>query len=678
MSKQQRIKKPMQALVIMYLAFILIRFILACISSAYPLINIDEFLYYGIARSIAEGKGLMFRGQPADYSYILYSLFLSPIYLIGADGPLLFRTLQLWNILAISSSVFPIYFLAKNLMNDNQKALIVSGISMLLPDFMLGQLMMCENLIFPLFFTLLYAFYRYLETKSYRYIMIIGTIGGLLFSIKPGAVIPAAVILMFLLVRGLRIKAYRESITALVGAAVTIGISAFFFGIVLILGGKPSVLSIYQNQVDDASHLDVFFRFIGIYLLYFMLAGGVSCSAIALSKSKHYSFNLKYLFHVLTVSFVTLIIGVSWAVNRYEYNANTAHLRYIGMYLPAFFLLAAVPCSEKEKNDRKKSNVVIIMPYIFTAVLLLVLGIYAGVNQFSVFAENMTLAILIALFKAHFSSLVLTALIFVALLALAYVCYKRKKNWIKTVTIVFVLIMIINTVVAYSISYNATQFDRAKQAKELRTYMPEDESEIYLYTGETITGYYGAFDAYSRRGISYASLNSMFNQQLYATHGVYKPFFPDRQRGSIIMNETPDTNTIVMDATVYAMLKLSKNTQHYSLDEDGLHIVKIIDPLKPWLEYVVGNTKNTELKAGDKGILLIFSEQYLQAPLRIIMDIYSEKEVELSFYSNKERKTLSIMPGRKSYELQFDRPCDAYNFEAPEGKIRFYHFELQN
>lgn len=74
----------------------------------------------------------------------------------------------------------------------------------------------------------------------------------------------------------------------------------------------------------------------------------------------------------------------------------------------------------------------------------------------------------------------------------------------------------------------------------------------------------------------------------------------------------------------------------------------------------------------------MFNEQYLQAPLKIIMNIYSKEEVKLSFYSNKENKTISITPGMNKYELQFDQPCDAYNFEAPEGNIRFYSVELQN
>ena len=141
---------------------------------------------------------------------------------------------------------------------------------------------------------------------------------------------------------------------------------------------------------------------------------------------------------------------------------------------------------------------------------------------------------------------------------------------------------------------------------------------------------------------------------------------------------TPDTDTILMDATVYCMLQPSENTQHYTVDEDGLHVIKILDKAKPWLDWVVGNTKNMILSAGDKGIVLVFKDSYLQAPLTFKMTIYSEHETNLSLYSNSEMKTIELKSGKHTYEVTFDNPQDAYNFEAEQGDIRFYGFELNN
>ena len=356
-------KQPILILILLYSAFVLIRFLLAILTSAYPMINIDEFLYYGMARSIAEGKGLMFRGQPADYSYIVYSLFLTPIYLLGIKGPLLYRLLQLWNIMAVTLSVFPLFYLAKSLTKDTHKSIIAVFISMLLPDFMIGQLMMCENLIIPLFYMVLCVFYNYFNEEKFKQIVLSGISGGFLFSIKPGAVIPVIVFSIIILIKGLFYRNMKTICHAIICFATTVFISALFFGIVYLLGSNPSVLSIYSTQVADFSHMDVFFRFTGVYLLYFMLAGGVGFFVIICNNVKGFTSGQKNTFLILILSLLVLIIGVSWSVNRYEYNANTAHLRYIGMYLPVFYLFALIPTPYDSEKIYKFFATVLITTY---------------------------------------------------------------------------------------------------------------------------------------------------------------------------------------------------------------------------------------------------------------------------------------------------------------------------
>ena len=63
-----------------YVFFVASRFLLALLTSCRPLNNIDEFLYYGIARSVATKGALLFRGRYADYQFILYPLLLTPVY----------------------------------------------------------------------------------------------------------------------------------------------------------------------------------------------------------------------------------------------------------------------------------------------------------------------------------------------------------------------------------------------------------------------------------------------------------------------------------------------------------------------------------------------------------------------------------------------------------------------
>ena len=671
-------QKPSVLIIGLYIIVVLIRFLLALLTSAYPMINIDEFLYYGMARSLASGNGLMFRGQPANYSYILYSLTLAPVYLLGLEGPVLFRVLQLWNILLVSTSVFPLHALATAVIGDERKAFLITAVSMLLPDFMLGQMMMGENLIIPLFYTLIYCMYLYLQKNDVRQALIIGLLGGLIFSVKPGSVIPAAVFLLMLLVLGLIKHQPKLVLHPLAGAAVMLVVAAVFFGIVHLLGGKNSILSIYDSQVADSRHLDVFFRFIGIYILYLIIAGGVGCFALTADKVSGYTGSQKTLFWTVMISLGITVLGVSWTVNRYEYNATTAHMRYIGMYIPITYMFAMINNEGKTKNAPQKAKFSPHIIILAVTALLLLVGIYAGVNQYSVFAENMTLSVIIQLFRHSVSPWVATAAVLALIVLFAWLLQKKQPDTIaKAVTLSLSAAMLINNCTAYSISRHDTRFDFASEAAQLHEKLSDKNDVLYLYTTETTTSYYGALDSYSSRDICFVYMNDMFNH-LYASQGTYIPFLPDSQRGNVASQETPDTDTIIMDATVYCMLEPSENTEHFALNENGLHLVRILDKTKPWLKWIVGNTKNTTLHSKDKGILLVFDQHYLQSPLTVTMTIRCEQDDTLSFYSGVEQKSLSLQKGQHQYTVTFEQPQNAYNFEAEKGDIRFFQFELAN
>ena len=678
-SDKSKFQNKVISVIGLYIAACLIRFMLALATSAYPIVNIDEFLYYGMARSIAAGGGLLFRGQAANYSYIFYSLVLSPVFMLGIKGPALYRILQLWNIMIASLSVFPIFYLAKDWIVEKGKAFRITLLCMLLPDFMLGQLMMCENVILPLFYTAFLVINLYLKKPDIRKVVLIGLLGGLMFSAKPGALIPAAVFLVILLAKGIKERNKAECFHSLLGIVSALSAAVLFFIFVRLLGGKPSVLSIYDVQVSNSGHLNVFVRFLGVYVLYFLLASGTACVALAISRVKHASEEQRLVFLTIAVSMAVTITGVCWSVNRYEYNANTAHMRYIGMYIPLLFVFSMIPPyapAEKKSSASKKSVSPCLAAFFVAALLIVILGIYAGVNRYTVFAENMSLAGVISLFRNNVSPVLLAVLLIVGLSGLSFVFWRRNQKAITRITAaLFLVSMILNNAAAYSISKNDTRFDFAESTEQLMDDLSGSEEILYLYTAETTTHYYGALDIYSSQDICYTTLDDMFNH-LYASRGVYVPFLPEARRGSITVNSTPDTDTIVMDATVYYMLGLSDNTLHYSHNDNALHAVKILDKSKPWLDWIVGNTKNTILSAGNKGIILVFNDRLLDAPLTFTMTIYSEHGTTLKVYSNQETRSITLESGQHEYEITFDKPQDAYNLEAQEGDIRFYGFSM--
>ena len=237
-------------LLVLYFGIVLIRFLMALCTTSFPTVGIDEFLYYSLGRSIATEGKLLFRGQSANYAYLLYPLTLSPVYLLFREGSNYYRLLQLWNILLMSSSVFPLYFMSKELLESEKKAYLPAALAMLLPDFILGELIFSEAIIYPLFFTLMYCAYLHIERGNTQSILWVGIIGGLLYSTKPGAVVPAAVFLLMMFISAIIKKKGKNALLALCSALILVAVAGAFWTLArFVFGYDGALLSIYEAQL---------------------------------------------------------------------------------------------------------------------------------------------------------------------------------------------------------------------------------------------------------------------------------------------------------------------------------------------------------------------------------------------------------------------------------------------
>ncbi|MBR2800236.1 MAG: glycosyltransferase family 39 protein [Oscillospiraceae bacterium] len=695
MRKKTQVKNPALLVASIYIGFVLFRYLLATTTSAYPMVNIDEFLYFGMARSMANGQGLMFRGQPATYSYILYSLCLVPVYLTGLTGVTLFRVLQLWNIMLVSLAIFPIYQLGCRFLKDKGLAVLVSLFAMLLPDFMIGQLMMQENIIIPMFFALMLAAYEYSEHGRWRDIIWVGVLGGLLFSTKPGAIAPAAVMLLAWMILGVKDRSRTRILQVLAALGILAAVAGFFFLLVWLMGGQASVLSIYEVQVSDAQHLDLFFRFLGIYPAYFAMACGIGALVLAFVRFRVYSPTQRFLFVTLMVSLAVTIAGVAWSVNRYEFQATTAHMRYIGMYIPALLLFLAVRPEEPDRRlasrtrpaaEEKVSPGGLIAATVLTAlvpVLLGICGVYGGVSRQAVYAENMTLASVLQGVRMSVPDWVMIAIaLALGAVFLVMLWAKSPRAAQTTAAVLLGVAMLVNNVAAYALCTQDTRFDFIAQGDAMQAQLGED-SPLFVYSRITTTAYYGPLDVYNNKGVSFVSINDFFNH-FYADGGVYKPFRPKASRGQraaedgYALLETPDTNAIVVDPTVYAvMIPAEDNTTHWTANRNGLHLIRIKDREKRWLDSAIGGTENAVLSKGKKGILLVMNEERLTSPLTIRMQLKCDAETEMRVFSSRESVTLNLKAGQDKYDFVFEKPEDAYNIEC-NGDIHFQGYELIN
>ena len=210
-------KRTLITLIIMYAVFCVFRYLMALSTSKYPIVMIDEILYYSMARSMGAHGRISFMGQPANYNSVLFSMLLSPVYWLP-EGTNFYRIIQLIDVLLFNMALFPIYALARRVCGDARKALVLSFISMLAPDFILGQLIMSECILYPMFFLSAYLFYVYLQEKNIMHMVWFGILAGAVFCTKPGIIVYSAVALVFLLAAGLAKKDRRMCLGSLAAA----------------------------------------------------------------------------------------------------------------------------------------------------------------------------------------------------------------------------------------------------------------------------------------------------------------------------------------------------------------------------------------------------------------------------------------------------------------------------
>lgn len=121
----------------------------------------DEWIYYGMAQSLAKGMGFpaIYGDAFTNHTRYLYSLLIAPGLLVSSRL-LQFRLIAMLNALMIGSGAFPIYLLAKRVLKEDRLALLAGLIYLVLPDMEFTATFMTENLWLPVALWTIWLFYR--------------------------------------------------------------------------------------------------------------------------------------------------------------------------------------------------------------------------------------------------------------------------------------------------------------------------------------------------------------------------------------------------------------------------------------------------------------------------------------------------------------------------------------
>lgn len=664
-------RKTVLWLLLIYACSVIVRYILAMATRNFPTVYIDEYLYYNLGRSVATKGSLLLYGQPAEYNYIIYPLVLSPIYLLFGHGTNYFRAIQLWNILIMSLSVFPIYGLCNAIVQKRKTALWLTGLFMALPCFILGEFIFSEAVIYPMFYTLMYCVYRYLRDDKIKYTVWIGILGALLYHTKPGAVVPAVLALLLFGGKAIRKKSGRNGIQVLAGLGC---LAVLFFAVKLIaeqvLGYSGSLLSVYDYQSSFAETIgnEYFFRTVGKYPYYFILAGGILPFMVSMWRFPEYDREDKQYYLLVILGSLLTMIGTAWVANRPE-EKDILFLRYVEMYLPILFVFSIRPKKESREISGRACRTTKILCFILLAYVTVCTVIWGSTTGIGEPKETHFLISLAALFTRNVMGIANIIVIFLTGLTLFLLFRKIEKQLLtKICCVLLVALAIVNNLEAYLTTGRNTNRRLEDETTEIHQLIGDKEF-VYVYAEDQCD--YG-LDINSRQNICWATAADFMNCIL-RTHGYYSPFVPSSSRGMNAVNETPDTDLLIVSENIYQQYRFSENTTRFISAADSFEVIKFLRGER--IVDCVLTKVSTKADAKETYALIVYNEEWLTHPVKISLEIESPVDQEIIISSDTDH-TAALNAGRFTYEIGTSSPVTEYFISVKDSDVQFHDFSI--
>ena len=125
----------------------------------------DELIYLETARSLFEGDAIEIHGALHDFTSLLYPILIAPLCAIK-DTIYREKLLSLLNCILVSSTVFPTFFICKELEIKKTFRWLVILIVSIWPDMLVSMTFMSESLYFPLSAFSLYYCIKWFKEES--------------------------------------------------------------------------------------------------------------------------------------------------------------------------------------------------------------------------------------------------------------------------------------------------------------------------------------------------------------------------------------------------------------------------------------------------------------------------------------------------------------------------------
>lgn len=170
-------------IILLYLVFVCLYSVIVSFFTSTVHIDVDEELYLEMARSFHYEGRFALGGEIVNYSCILYSMLISLAYFFYSPENILLL-MRLIGVVTMTSAIFPIWLIAKKILNDDNTALKITILSMLLPFMFDSAYMMQEVLAYPLFLWALWFLLCAVEKDTYPAYFLSALFGALCFFTK--------------------------------------------------------------------------------------------------------------------------------------------------------------------------------------------------------------------------------------------------------------------------------------------------------------------------------------------------------------------------------------------------------------------------------------------------------------------------------------------------------------
>lgn len=313
-------------------------------------IDVDEELYIALARSFHYCGRFEYKGEIQNYSCVLYSMLISLAYYIYSPDKILF-VMRMLGVVVMCSSVFPIYFLAKDVLGNGKKAVFLSCLLMIMPYMFDSAYLMQEVLSYPLFVWVVYfmnSFYNCVDTAREGRHLVYGAIFSVLcfFTKTYMFFIPVTVNLCALYYAREKRDRKRYMISIVIYDIIYLLLFAgIYFGIYA-LNGFERGYNHYSNQFSNLFPISwntIIYGTLGVivYLALFIINTGILPSGVMLWKWRKKERSWLFLFLIISSLFLMIEI-IYMIVLTEEGTGNLPHkflFRYFHIFVPVILIL---------------------------------------------------------------------------------------------------------------------------------------------------------------------------------------------------------------------------------------------------------------------------------------------------------------------------------------------------